>query len=87
MSGARHRSIAGHSVQWLRSCEGPRGYLSSLGCSSLSTTEAREQDLCASCNIKEGTLEGFTPAYGCKRLLYFEGYKIFELGIDQSLIR
>jgi putative endonuclease len=22
---------------------------------------------------KEGTLEGFTAAYGCKRLLYFEG--------------
>ena len=24
---------------------------------------------------KEGTLEGFTAAYGCKRLLYFEGYE------------
>jgi putative endonuclease len=23
---------------------------------------------------KEATLEGFTAAYGCKRLLYFEGY-------------
>jgi putative endonuclease len=23
---------------------------------------------------KEGALEGFTAAYGCKRLLYFEGY-------------
>jgi putative endonuclease len=23
---------------------------------------------------KEGTLEDFTAAYGCKRLLYFEGY-------------
>ena len=23
---------------------------------------------------KEGTLEGFAAAYGCKRLLYFEGY-------------
>ena len=23
---------------------------------------------------KEGTLEGFTAAYGCERLLYFEGY-------------
>ena len=22
---------------------------------------------------KEGALEGFTAAYGCKRLLYFEG--------------
>ena len=22
---------------------------------------------------EEGTLEGFTAAYGCKRLLYFEG--------------
>ena len=24
---------------------------------------------------KDGTLEGFTTAYGCKRLLYFEGYE------------
>jgi putative endonuclease len=24
---------------------------------------------------KEGTWEGFTAAYGCKRLLYFEGYE------------
>jgi putative endonuclease len=24
---------------------------------------------------KEGTLEGFTADYGCKRLLYFEGYE------------
>ena len=24
---------------------------------------------------KEGTLEGFTATYGCKRLLYFEGYE------------
>jgi hypothetical protein len=24
---------------------------------------------------KQGTLEGFTAAYGCKRLLYFEGYE------------
>src|SRR5580704_11592956 len=24
---------------------------------------------------KQGTWEGFTAAYGCKRLLYFEGYK------------
>jgi putative endonuclease len=24
---------------------------------------------------KEGELEGFTAEYGCKRLLYFEGYK------------
>jgi putative endonuclease len=23
---------------------------------------------------KEGTLEGFSAAYGCKRLLYYEGY-------------
>jgi putative endonuclease len=24
---------------------------------------------------KEGTVEGFTATYGCKRLLYFEGYE------------
>jgi putative endonuclease len=24
---------------------------------------------------KEGTWEGFTATYGCKRLLYFEGYE------------
>jgi putative endonuclease len=24
---------------------------------------------------REGTWEGFTAAYGCKRLLYFEGYE------------
>jgi putative endonuclease len=24
---------------------------------------------------KEGTFEGFTAEYGCKRLLYFEGYE------------
>ncbi len=31
--------------------------------------------ICASCNIRRGKLEGFTAAYGCKRLLYFEGYQ------------
>jgi putative endonuclease len=25
--------------------------------------------------LKEGELEGFTAEYGCKRLLYFEGYE------------
>ena len=24
---------------------------------------------------KEGTLDGFTADYGCKRLIYFEGYE------------
>ena len=27
---------------------------------------------------KEVTLEGFTATYGCKRLLYFEGYEHFR---------
>jgi predicted GIY-YIG superfamily endonuclease len=31
---------------------------------------------------KQGTLEGFTAAYGCKRLLYFEGYE----GIRSKMI-
>jgi putative endonuclease len=30
---------------------------------------------------KEGTLEGFTAAYGCKRLLYFEGYEDIRTAI------
>jgi predicted GIY-YIG superfamily endonuclease len=29
---------------------------------------------------KEGTLEGSTAAYGCKRLLYFEGYEDIRSG-------
>ncbi|HET6217786.1 MAG TPA: GIY-YIG nuclease family protein, partial [Acidobacteriaceae bacterium] len=32
---------------------------------------------------KEGTLEGFTAAYGCNRLLYFEGYE----GIRAAIAR
>jgi putative endonuclease len=32
---------------------------------------------------KEGTLEGFTAAYSCKRLLYFEGYE----GIRTAIAR
>ena len=31
---------------------------------------------------KEGTFEGFAAAYGCKRLLYFEGYE----GIRSKMI-
>jgi putative endonuclease len=30
---------------------------------------------------KEDTLEGFTAAYGCKRLLYFEGYEDIRTAI------
>jgi putative endonuclease len=30
---------------------------------------------------KEGTLEGFTADYGCKRLLYFEGYEDIRTAI------
>ena len=30
---------------------------------------------------KEGTWEGFTAAYGCKRLLYFEGYEDIRTAI------
>jgi putative endonuclease len=33
---------------------------------------------------KEGTLEGFTADYGCKRLLYFEGYE--DMGLLMELI-
>src|ERR1700677_5009622 len=33
--------------------------------------------ICASCNIQEGTVEGFTAAYGCNRLLYFPKFKDF----------
>jgi putative endonuclease len=33
---------------------------------------------------KEGTLEGFTADYGCKRLLYFEGYEDIRTAIAQE---
>ena len=33
---------------------------------------------------KEGTLEGFTAAYGCKRLLYFEGYEDIRKAIARE---
>jgi putative endonuclease len=33
---------------------------------------------------KEGTLEGFTAAYGCKRLLYFEGYEDIRTAIARE---
>ena len=33
---------------------------------------------------KEGTLEGFTTAYGCKRLLYFEGYDDIRTAIARE---
>jgi putative endonuclease len=33
---------------------------------------------------KEGTLEGFTPVYGCKRLLYFEGYEDIRTAIARE---
>jgi putative endonuclease len=33
--------------------------------------------------VKQGTLEGFTAACGCKRLLYFKGYE----GIRTALAR
>jgi putative endonuclease len=31
-----------------------------------------------------GTLEGFTAAYGCKRLLYFEGYEDIRTAIARG---
>jgi putative endonuclease len=33
---------------------------------------------------KEGALEGFTAAYGCKRLLYFEGYEDIRTAIARD---
>ena len=33
---------------------------------------------------KEGMLEGFTAAYGCKRLLYFEGYQDIRTAIARE---
>jgi putative endonuclease len=33
---------------------------------------------------KEGTLEGFTAAYGCKRLLYFERYEDVRAAIARE---
>jgi putative endonuclease len=32
----------------------------------------------------EGTLEGFTAAYGCKRLLYFEAYEDIRTAIARE---
>ena len=40
--------------------------------------------ICASCNHKEDTWEGFTAAYGCKRLLYFEGYEDIRKAIARE---
>jgi putative endonuclease len=33
---------------------------------------------------KEGTLQGFTADYGCKRLLYFEGYEDIRTAIARE---
>ena len=33
---------------------------------------------------KEGRLEGFSEAYGCKRLLYFEGYEDIRIAIARE---
>jgi putative endonuclease len=33
---------------------------------------------------KEGTWEGFTATYGCKRLLYFEGYEDIRKAIARE---
>jgi putative endonuclease len=33
---------------------------------------------------KEGTWEGFTAAYGCKHLLYFEGYEDIRKAIARE---
>jgi predicted GIY-YIG superfamily endonuclease len=33
---------------------------------------------------KEGTWEGFTATYGCKRLLYFEGYENIRTAIARE---
>jgi putative endonuclease len=40
--------------------------------------------ICASMQHKEGTWEGFTAAYGCKRLLYFEGYEDIRKAIARE---
>ena len=34
--------------------------------------------------VKEGTLEAFTVTYGCKRLLYFEGYEDIRKAIARE---
>jgi hypothetical protein len=36
---------------------------------------------------KEGTWEGFTATYGCKRLLYFEGYEGILTAIARKNIK
>ncbi len=33
---------------------------------------------------RNGTLEGFTATYGCKRLLYFEGYEDIRTAISRE---
>jgi putative endonuclease len=33
---------------------------------------------------KEGTVEGFTATYGCKRLLHFEGYQDIRTAIARE---
>jgi putative endonuclease len=33
---------------------------------------------------KGGTLEGFTAAYGCERLLYFEGHEVIRIAIARE---
>jgi putative endonuclease len=37
-----------------------------------------------SCNIRRTRREGFTAAYGCKRLLYFEGYEDMRKAIARE---
>jgi hypothetical protein len=39
--------------------------------------------ICVPCKI-EGTWEGFTATYGCKRLLYFEGYEDIRTAIARE---
>jgi putative endonuclease len=40
--------------------------------------------ICASCNIRRTRGEGFTAAYGCKRLLYFERYEDIRKAIARE---
>jgi putative endonuclease len=40
--------------------------------------------ICASCNISRARGKVFTAAYGCKRLLYFEGYEDIRKAIARE---
>jgi putative endonuclease len=40
--------------------------------------------ICAPCNIRRARWKGLTAAYGCKRLLYFEGYEDIRTAIARE---